>query len=290
MKLRLRLPDRRWGMLGLALAAGALAAWLSQRHIQSRLDQIDAEARAVHTPAVVAATDLEPGTRLSADMVAVRDVPSEWLPSGYVEPTRYADVDGSVLAHRLRRGEPIALSHLEAERVQGLSGRLDAGRRAVTIPVDELSSVSGLVQPGDAVDLHVSFEHRGRRVTMPLLQGMRVLATGHRVDAGQAGEAGREAFSTLTLDAAPADALKLIAAREGGTITAMLRKPGDSSPAAGRLDGDLASMLGLREKPAKAAPPRPSVTIIYGDRPPRRIPGLGESETPGLPIFEEGMQ
>jgi len=274
--IRLRI-DRKWWMLAVALAAGGAAAWLSQRHIQERIDAIEAEARAARAPAVVASADLRRGQHLSAEMAAVRDIPGEWLPSGFIAPERFAEVEGSVLAHPVRAGEPILWMHLETERPAALAERLGEGRRAVTIPVDEISSVSGLLQPGDLIDLYVSFDHRGKRVTMPLLQKMRVLATGRQTESpGTEGETGRGGFSTVTLDATPDEAIKLITARDGGVLTAMLRRPGDGSPAPARPAGDLPALLGLKE-PEPPAPRRSAkVAVIYGDRAPRRIPGLGE--------------
>jgi len=274
---RLRV-DRKWWVLAMALAAGGLAAWLSQRQIQSRIDAIEAEARAARVVVVVAAADLEAGQRLTAESVAVREIPAEWAPSGYLAPDRFAAVEGGVLAHPVRAGEPILPLYLEAERPAPLAERLGEGRRAVTIPVDEISSVSGLLQPGDLIDLYVSFEHRGKRVTMPLLQRMRVLATGRQTESpGTGGEPQSGAFSTVTLDATPDDAVKLIIARDAGVMTAMLRRPGDGSPAPARVTGGLASMLGLGD----ADPPAPrraaKAAVIYGDRAPRRIPGLAES-------------
>ncbi|MDX3907668.1 MAG: Flp pilus assembly protein CpaB [Pigmentiphaga sp.] len=273
-------------MLAVALMAGSAAAWLSQRQIQNRIDAIEAEAQAARTPVVVAAFNLEAGQRLTADMAAVRDIPGEWLPTGFIDPARFADVEGSVLAYPVRAGEPIASVHLESERPAALAERLHEGRRAVTIPVDEISSVSGLLQPGDLIDLYVSFEHRGKRVTMPLLQKMRVLATGRRTETPDGtGDAPHGGFSTVTLDASPEEAVKLITARDSGVMTAMLRRPGDGSPASARASGDLPALLGLKD----AAPPeprkKPKVEVIYGDRAPRRIPGLGEvaQDEPALP-------
>ncbi len=262
----------------LALCAGGLAAWLSQRHIQARIDLIDADARASRASVVVAATDLKPGARLTAETVAVREIPIAWLPSGALTPEQFSGVESSVLAHPLKRGESVLWVHIESGRGGSLSERIAEGRRAITIPVDEINSVSGLLEPGDLVDLYVSFDHRGKRVTMPMLQKMKVLATGQQVDApGAAGGDPLRGFSTLTLDAAPDEALKLIAARDGGVITAMLRRPGDARPVDGRTTGDLAALMGLDEKPELRARPHASsrVAVIYGDRPLRGVPRLG---------------
>src|SRR5690606_40878568 len=126
------------------------------------------------------------------------------------------------------------------------------GRRAIALPVDQINSVSGLLQPGDLIDLYVSFEYQRRQVTAPLLQGVLVLATGRstRLDDGTEGAA----FSTVTLDAAPEDVVKLVAARQGGRITAILRHPDDFKTDSRAVRGDLAALLGVQQ-----APPVPQI-------------------------------
>lgn len=270
-------------MLAVALAAGAAAAWLSQRHIQARIEQLEDDARAPLVSVVVAATDLAAGARLTADAVAVREVPVAWASPSAVTPEQFDAIASTSLAHPLARGEALLRAHVAPPRPQGFADRLVDGRRAVTIPVDEISSVSGLLQPGDVIDLYVSFEHKGNPVTVPLLQGMKVLATGRQVEASPRTVGTAEAersFSTVTLDASLDEAVKLIAARQAGAITAMLRRPGDAKPARAEYRGDLGKLLGLQEpQPEIAARKRARVPVIYGDRPLRSIPRLGGAAT-----------
>lgn len=259
------------GMLALALIAGGFAAWAAHQHLGSVADALAAGARQPMREAVVAGEDLVAGAVLDAQTAAVRDVPVAWLPQDAVLPADFAAAEGARLARAMRRGEILLWSHLVMARQQPFSAQLAAGRRAVTIAVDEINSLSGMLEPGDVIDLYVSFEHEGRRLTAPLLANVRVLATGRQHD-GLADAADR-GFATLTLDAAPEDAVRLVAARQQGSIAAMLRHPGDVGPAAPSRAGDLARLLGL-EAPVAAAPP--SIPVVFGDRNPLAIPGLGE--------------
>lgn len=276
--------EKKWGMLAIALMAGLTAAWLSQRHVQARIDQVEARARKPQIAVLVAAEDLPLGARLTQESIAVREMPGEWTSESALTPEHAESVLNASLSHPVRRGEPILWAHLEAPKTRSLADRLVPGRRAVTLPVDDMSSVSGLLQPGDLIDLYVSFDLRGKPVTVPLLQGMKVLATGRQVDAengssmrSSAAESGRS-FSTVTLDASPEEAVKLIAARQNGTVTAMLRGATESQPASSAYLGDLGKLLGLNASPPERAPPkRMQVPIIYGDRSPRNIPRLGEA-------------
>lgn len=266
------IPSQRWLMLAVTLAAGMLAAWAARHHIQARIAQIEAQSQVPVVPRVVAAYDLEPGTRLDADYIAVRDIPTQWAPAGALAPEDFSDRAGSVLAHAVRSGEPILEAHLARERPQPLSRRVQAGRRAITIPVDDLSSLSGMLQAGDMVDLYVSFEHRQRRVTAPLLQGVLVLATGQQAaDDGGDGAS----FSTITLDAGPQDAVKLVSARQTGTITAILRHHRDGVPATAAAGGDLASLLGIESVRQDT---QRVVQILYGDQVGNESPQTGEEQ------------
>ena len=274
-------------MLALALVAGGAAAWLSQRHIQARIEQLEDDARVPLVSVIVAAADLVAGTQITTDVVAVREMPAEWASPSAVSPDEFESIASTSLAYPVKRGEAILWAHVAPARALGFAERLIDGRRAVTIPVDEISSVSGLLQPGDVIDLYVSFEHKGNPVTVPLLQEMKVLATGRQVDATPRSTGTAEverSFSTVTLDASLEDAVKLIAARQSGAITAMLRRPGDSKPAHAEYRGDLGKLLGLREPPARTATPkRTGVPVIYGDRPLRSIPKLGR------PAIDDGL-
>jgi Flp pilus assembly protein CpaB len=267
-------PDRTWVLLGAAVAAGLLAAWSAREHLRERIAQIEAQSRAPTVRRLVAARDLPAGTRLDADHVAVRDIPAQYAAADTLPPERYGEVDGAMLDRPVSRGDPILPAYLARPTDPPLSSRLSEGRRAVTMPVDEINSLSGMLEPGDIIDLYVSFEHRRRRVTVPLLQGVLVLATGPRMLAGGAQDAGGNVggYSAITLDVSPQDAVKLVAARQAGVVTAMLRHPRDVHASDAAARGDLASLLGLD-------PPRPrarqSVPVIYGNRPLARIPDLG---------------
>lgn len=288
--------DRRWLMVMVAVLAGAMAAWLSQRQIQSRLAELEDDARAPTIAVIVAAQDLPGGTVLDGEVLAVRELPVEWVSPHALLPEHAADIASSRLTHAISRGEPLLRAHIGAMPQPGFSARLKDGRRAVTIPVDELSSVSGLLQPGDLIDLYVSFDHQGSPVTLPLLQGMRVLATGRQVDA-QLSDLPQPAdrnFSTLTLDASLDDAVKLVAARREGMITAMLRRPGDRSVARAQSRGDLGRILGLADPAAPPAARSKRVPVIYGDRPLRSIPRLGapvgDAPDEAVPTGEAGQE
>lgn len=280
-RLLARVDARVW-MLLLALAAGGAAAWMAHRYLAGVAEQLAADSRQATTSAVVAAGPLAAGMALAADTAALREVPSAWLPSDALLPADFEAVAGASLLRGLAAGEVVRWSDLELTARASFSSRLAPGRRAVTIPVDEINSLSGLLEPGDIVDLYVSFDHVGRRITRLLLAEVRVLATGRQHADAHQGDA--RAYATVTLDAAPADAVRLLAARQQGSIAAMLRRPGDADPALPSDGGDLASLLGLPAPPS----PRRAVPVVFGNRAPLAMPGL-DGEMPAPAVFVPGM-
>lgn len=269
MKLRLPRfrPDRSTLLLLAAIGTGVLAAVAARHYLSDRVAAIEAQARVATVPVVVASRDLAPGTTLSTSTLSVRDVPQTWVQSGAVLPAQFTRVDGQTLGHPLRSGEMLMWTQLESRRAPTFSARVEAGRRAVTVPVDEISSISGLLEPGDLVDLLVTVDRQGRRQTVTVLQNVAVMATGQRsVDDAASGE--RRLYTTVTLDTDPQQARNLVLARESGRLTALLRNPDDAAPA-GEVVADFAQWLAPGASAAATVPtpaaPR-GVPVLYGGR------------------------
>lgn len=275
--MRLPVFNRSMALLLVAVLAGLGAALAARQYLADRIHQLEADAKIPTVSRVVAAYNLPSGTRLTSDHFAVRQFPSAAVSSDSLAPERFQELADSVLVAPLRAGDPILRVHTAQARVSPFSGRLGEGRRAITIPVDAINSVSGLLEPGDLIDLYVSFDHQRRRITAPLLQGVLVLATGAATR--PVSETARQGnYSTVTLDTSPEDAIKLVAARQGGSITALLRHPHDSRPDQKAVRGDLASLLGVNER--TAAIRTKNAPVIYGNQATRGLPRLH----PDIPV------
>jgi len=115
------------------------------------------------------------------------------------------------------------------------SGTLKPGRRALTIEVDEISSISGMLRAGDKIDILVTAKQPKKigivaatdDMTFPLLSNLSVLATGQ----AQRGSGNATVtYTHITLDVTPDEANSIIAAKTGGKMTAVLRSPTDELP------------------------------------------------------------
>jgi len=252
-------------LAGLALLAGGLAAGSLALHMQQRERELEAQAHLPMVERIVAARDLPAGTRLVADHLAMREFPAQWVGKDTLPAIRHGELEGRVLTASLHAGDPVTRAHTHSPQ-PAFSAQLAPGRRAITLPVDQVNSLSGLLQPGDLVDLYVSFDHQRKRLTAPLLQSMLVLATGRET---RAGDPEGQGYSTVTLDAAPDEVVKLVAARQAGTLTAILRHPEDAKTDRRAVRGDLATLLGLT---MPSAPPNRRPVILYGASGARALP------------------
>jgi pilus assembly protein CpaB len=249
-------------ILVMALAMGALAAVAIHRYIEGLAQDIEARGKAQRLRQVlVPKEDLAKGTPLTTQVVAVRDVPAEWVHSNAVAPEQFDRIENHRLAYPAVRGEALLWSLLEGQRAPSFSSRLSAGRRAITVPVDEVNSISGLLEPGDRIDLVASVRKNERAFLFPLLQDVTVLATGTRAVAEGDARDGRRSFTTITLEARTDDAQRLLAAREVGKLAAVLRAPGDRAIDAAP-QRDAMALLGL----ADPAPDDSAVPVLYGNR------------------------
>ncbi|MFT0531881.1 Flp pilus assembly protein CpaB [Castellaniella hirudinis] len=262
---------------GLALGAGLLAALFLALHVRARVQQAEAQARLPMVERIVAAHDLPMGTRLLPEHLAIRSFPAQWVGRDTVPVTRYADLEGQLLTTRLQAGDAFVAAHVRRPQAS-FSAQLAPGRRAITLPVDQVNALSGLLQPGDLIDLYVSFDHRRKRLTAPLLQGVLVLATGRETRLNEA-TGDDSSYSTVTLDAAPEDVVKLVAARQAGSLTAILRHPEDAQADRRASRGDLAALLGVS---APAPKPARKAVILYGESTARGMPAWALPQKPDL--------
>ncbi len=256
-------PGKTWIVLGIALLVGGIAAFAASRFLNSQVAAIEARGKGKLVAVVVAKVDIAKGDKVSNANLAIRQIPSEYAHSVAVTPDDFPRIDGQAVAYPVKAGEMILWGLMETQKAPSFSARVENGHRAITVPVDEINSISGMLEPGDSIDLIVTVEQNGKRSIFPLLQRMLVMATGQRsVDDPATG--GRRSYSTVTLDATPQQAQNLIAAREVGKLTALLRNPQDeASISAGGQS--LAGLLGSAGMPAEGkGRGRSGVPVLYG--------------------------
>lgn len=124
-------------------------------------------------------------------------------------------------------------------RAAGLAGRVRKNYRAISVAVDNISSVNNLIKPEDNVDIIGTFrfpEMRGDNsldtLTLTILQNVRVLATGAQWETNYGaagGENFRGGYSTVTLELSPKEVEMIIFASQKGKLSLSLRNYEESS-------------------------------------------------------------
>ncbi|MCL4746491.1 MAG: Flp pilus assembly protein CpaB [Burkholderiaceae bacterium] len=254
-----------------ALALGAFAAYGMRGYISEQL-AIERERLMPNqptTPIVVAKRDLPKGEAVDATSMAVREIPKEFVPASAITAQRFEGYAGARLVQPMRAGEPLIASNIEGADPASFSAKVRQGIRAITLAVDEVNSLSGMLQPGDRIDLLLSVRlpsgsttPLAQEVTRPLLQDLRVLATGRQVRPGADERQGR-AFTAITVEATAEQAQKLVVAQRIGKLTATLRNPEDRSPVEQR-PMDVYGLLDLKPLAPPPPPVAPTEIIVGG--------------------------
>src|SRR5215469_11491179 len=181
---------------------------------------------------VVATHDMPTGTLLRKSDLKIVNYPEKDVPKGVVFKTD--DGVNHVLMVPVNMNEPILQGKLSAPTsVEGVSSTIDAGYRAVSVSITDVSGVAGLVQPGSKVD--VLFTRPGsmaEATTSTILQNVKVLSSGRTLQAGQTVDPRAPRAPVVTLVLLPADAQKIELAKNQGKISLALRNPLDTAQAA----------------------------------------------------------
>lgn len=222
----------------MALACGGLAA----SEVGGRVAEVESRTgRPVSV--LVAARDVDPGARLEARDLALRDVPSRFVPPDAVRSA--TEVRGARVEGGLRRGAYVTAGALGAGGRAGAGGAaLRRGERAVQVAVaggDPLSQAGG---PGSRVDVLVSTEPRdGAGRTFLALEDVELLALGGSDGTaarpaddgpGEGTGAAATASATATLRVTQRQAVYLTAAQNFAREVRLLPRPAGDGARGGR--------------------------------------------------------
>ena len=131
----------------------------------------------------------------------------------------------------LPAGSVLTQAKIGTPRDIGLSMRLKPGERAVSISVDQVKDVSGLLLPGDRVDVLVQGPRIDNKIipAVILLRGVLVLAVGQGLETTAVAPGTTQAnASTVTLALTPHQSTALLTADQNATIRLALRSPKES--------------------------------------------------------------
>ncbi len=271
-------------VLAVALLAGIGAVFLAFRWLSNQSNSNIARV-------AVAATEINLGQRISADMVKLVDWPTGSVPEGSFNSAE--NLDGRVLRAGLQRGEPILEAKLAPKGSQGgLSAVIGEGRRAITVRVNDVIGVAGFALPGNFVDIIVNTHResngssgRDLAISKIVLERILVLAVAQEVSRD---ETKPRVVNAVTLEVTPEQAEKIDLARSVGTLSLVLRNqvdPGDATTAGVtkesllQLEAQAATSAALAAAEAKrneAAQPPVAKKVARAKPAPRPAPAKSE--------------
>jgi pilus assembly protein CpaB len=216
-------------IIAIALAGlGGTMLWLYKERFEAEVSG--------GPPVAVAmlARDVPLGTVLAEADLAVRTVPSQYVEGRHVRAADVSSVVGVRTANQLRANESLLWTDLASASTfsRNLSGLVRVGMRAVALDLGNGADFSGLVRPGDRVDLMLTV-NRGtkRQTTHAVAQAALVVAVGADTGGpgGVAAEPGarpsRRAGVSVALSAE--HAALVTHARSLGELSIVLRNPDD---------------------------------------------------------------
>lgn len=225
----------------IAIIAGIAAFWLTGEYLRHERDKIRGGAKRILV--VAAANDLPAGS-----MLKFGDLGQVWVDQGAVGgravlPEAVGEIYGKKLLFSIKKLDPIRWSDIDApyKLEGGLAEMINPPMRAISISVDAVASVSGMVKPNDHVDVLGTFMFPSatitgevESVTLTVLQDVTVLATGQTL-AKKTGAEEKTAragagYSTVTFEVTLREAELLVFAQSmKGRLYLALRNPTDVS-------------------------------------------------------------
>ena len=260
----------------IAVIIALIGAWAANRWVKKQ-SLVKGKPTIGETAQIaVAKVDLPWGTKLTSETLTSAKFIKNTLPAGYF--TNPDALNGRVLLSPLTKNEPVLESRLAPVSITtgGVSAVIPSGKRAIAVKGDKVIGLSGLIQPGNRVDVLVSITNpeTETEVTKIVLQDILVLAANTKIEKG--GKEGEAApVDVYTLEVTPEEGERLALASNQGKLQFALRNPVDMETVLTRgatIPDTLASFYipGDKKKPALAPRKSPSavreseVTIING--------------------------
>ena len=222
----------RQSMLALAAAIvlGLFAVYIANTYLSGREQQADLTGT---TKIAVASVPLDYGTDITPDKVKFVDYPKASVPPGSFATTQQLLPNGQKRFALMTIGinEPLLATKISgAGQGASIAALLTEGMRAATVRIDDISGVAGFVQPNDSVDVLITrnLPNAGSngQVTDVLLQNVRVLA----IDQEAKNSDGTPKLArSATFEVPPLDAQKLALGQQAGSLSLVLRKPGEAN-------------------------------------------------------------
>lgn len=258
----------------------AVAAGLLTVRFLTAADHAAQPAVTETKPVLIASVDIHARDKITPAMLTKVTKPVTQIEPGALADPHAAEGDMALVA--IREGSTITDSEIGQPAQVGITAKLRPGMRAVSIPMDLVKSVSGLVEPGDRVDVMASVVHGNKNPpTRTIIRGALVLAVNSELQpdaqpssqpAGQPAPNGPSAPEVVTLGVTPDQADLLTFADFNTTLRLALRSPNEPIRSYGAEPLQMPTDTPAAPPPSNVAPPNNPVPPPAAAVPAPRLP------------------
>ena len=191
---------------------------------------------------LVATMEIKEGAEIGEEMLGSAEIPFDTLSNMHIalpaknDPTyqkAFSDVLEKIVKRKAKRliaaNTPVFWIDIETEPKTPFADLIADGFRAVTVPVDSVSSVCGFIKPGSRIDVvltatedklglvtgQAAKEAGSRVVSSVILQNVAVIATDREYDL----QSSYSGYGTMTLSLPTKAAIMMVQARTMGQVT-----------------------------------------------------------------------
>ena len=239
---------------------------------------------------VVAKINIPPRTRIQESMLQLKEMPVDMVPEGSIKS--FKDILDVQVKVSIFAGDILTIQKVFAEKSdEGFIATIPLDCRAVSISVNDITSVAGFAKPGDFVDLLLVEKSQYSVTTNVLLQNVQLLSinkdmTGTSIvnDGGVATTTAINNPSIATFALHPEDVLKLVSASKLGEIYMSLRPTKPRSTYGGEVEYTIESVNMPQPEPEPVyREPEPvySAPSAPAENP---LPAIPSGATPAMPL------
>ncbi len=225
-------------ILGLAAVAAVVAALLVRGLVGGGTEKsaaATAPQAAATVRVLVAAAAIQPGVKLTPQLVRWQAWPQSALDPTYITARRGSDIgkviEGAVARAPLVENQPVTTTEIvHADSAGFMAAQLSRGMRAVSIGIDVKSGAGGFILPNDRVDVLLTRAAQGQKgafATDTILSDVRVLAVDQTY--GETKDNKKAVIGkTATLELTPSQAELIAREARAGVLSLSLRPLADN--------------------------------------------------------------
>ena len=236
-------------LIVIALGCGLIASIGISQVMERRSDD---GPQVVTTPVLVASTDIDIGEAFTAENVTLEQWPNDRVPPQAISDIK--QLEGRYPRMRMYSGEAILTAKLLTGDLGSPSTTIPAGYRVASVKVSVDTAVSGLVLPGDRVDIIAFLKQSSevpRTLTRTILRDVRVFAVDSKTERELDPEGNPAGMAKTVSVLVKRDQIEpLMLALELGKLRLSLRRPNEVDESIVANEATVDSILG---RPAERA-------------------------------------